>query len=512
MPTSQSQTSPDENFETVPVDSAMNDFKGRMLRGGLAKIGAKAAEVLLRLGSLMIFARLLEPGDFGLVGMVTAITGILTLLKEFGLSTATVQRGAITEEELSTLFWINIAVGAVLALVSLAIAPLVAAFYQEPRLFLVMTVLGSGFIFNAVGVQHSALLQRQMRFTALATIEVVSLMISSAIGIVLASLGHGYWALVAWSVTLPMASTVFTLLHSGWVPGRPGLNIGLGSILRFGSILTLNGLVVYIAYNFEKVLLGRFWGAEVVGIYGRAYQLITLPTDYLNGAIGGVAIPGLCRLQHDPERLKRYFLKGYTLVVTLTIPVTAFCALFANELILVILGPKWGNATPVFRLLAPTILVFALINPTGWLLIALGMVSRSLKIALVIAPLVITGCIIGLPYGANGVAFGYSVAMMLWVVPHILWCFRGTVVSFQDIVLAVSRPFISGIVGALCAFGVIFFANPAVSALVTMLLGGAVLGVVYGWMLWFVMGQKSLYMDIFRSLRGQPTEKGMALP
>jgi len=298
----------------------MNDFKGLALRGGVVKVGAKAADFLLKMGSLMVLARLLEPTDFGIVGMVTAITGVLSLFKEFGLSVATIQRATITDEQTSTLFWINIVVGAILGIASLAIAPLVAAFYHEPQLSLVMIVLGSGFVFNAAGVQHSALLQRQMRFTALAVIEVLSLLISSAISIAMATRGYGYWALVAWSVTLPLASTLLTVFQSGWIPGRPRLNTGMRSMMRFGGIVTLNGLVVYVAYNLDKILLGRFWGAEVVGIYGRAYQLVTLPTDYLNGATGSVAIPVLSRLQDDPERLRNYFLKGYSLVLALTIP------------------------------------------------------------------------------------------------------------------------------------------------------------------------------------------------
>jgi PST family polysaccharide transporter len=164
------------------------------------------------------------------------------------------------------------------------------------------------------------------------------------------------------------------------------------------------------------------------------------------------------------------------------------------------LGPHWNDAVVIFRLLAPTILVFALINPTGWLLLASGMVGRSLKIALVIAPLVVTGCVIGLPYGSKGVALGYSTAMTLWVVPHLLWCFHGTAVSFRDVVLAASRPLISGIVGASLAFGVVFFLRSSVSPLATLLIGCTVLGSVYTWVLLYVMGQKACYLDFVRGL------------
>src|SRR5204862_5518529 len=126
---------------------SMKDLKERTIRGGVAKVCSQAANVLLRMGTLMVLARLLEPLDFGLVGMVAAITGVLSLFKEFGLSTATVQRATISDEQTSTLFWINVAVGATLMLASIAIAPFVATFYHEPRLSIVMVVSALGFLF-----------------------------------------------------------------------------------------------------------------------------------------------------------------------------------------------------------------------------------------------------------------------------------------------------------------------------------------------------------------------------
>jgi hypothetical protein len=115
--------------------------------------------------------------------------------------------------------------------------------------------------------------------------------------------------------------------------------------------------------------------------------------------------------------------------LALTLPITIASALFANDLILILLGPKWIEAIPIFQLLTPTILVFALINPMWWLLASMGLLGRSLRIALVIAPLVIAAYVIGLPYGPTGVAFAYSAVMTLWLVPHIAWCIHGTMIS-----------------------------------------------------------------------------------
>src|SRR6267143_3113007 len=435
----------------------MKDLKERTLRGGIAKVCAQGASFILRIGSLMVLARLLDPKDFGLVGMVTVVTGVFSLFKDAGLSMATVQQATVTNEQVSTLFWINMLVGAILGLLSIAIAPILVSFYQDARLFWVTAALATGFLFNAAGVQHTALLQRQMRFTTLSAIEIISLLVSIAVGIGMAIGGYGYWALVGMAVISPAVSTVCLWSIATWVPGVPHRGVGISSMMRFGGTATLNGLVVYIAYNLEKVLLGRFWGAEALGIYGRAYQLISFPTENINSASGGVAFAALSRLQDDPNRLKNYFLKGYSLVLALTLPITIACALFANDIILIILGPKWIEAIPIFQLLSPTILVFALINPLWWLLFSIGLAGRSLKIALILAPLVIAAYVMGLPYGPTGVALAYSSVMTLCAVPLIAWGINGTMVSLRDLLQAASRPFLSAIVAAACAFAVQYF-------------------------------------------------------
>jgi len=490
----------------------MKDLKGRAIRGGFAKVCSQGANFALRVGSLMVLARLLDPKDFGLVGMVTAFTGVLTLFRDFGLSSATVQRVEVTEEQISTLFWINSLVGAILWILLVAVSPLVAAFYREPRLLLVTIVLAVGFFFNAVGVQHSAMLQRQMRFTALAIIDFVSLLSGVIVAIAMALYGFKYWSLVAMSTVSPLVTSISLWLVTGWIPGAPRRRVGLHSMMRFGGTITLNGLVVYVAYNLEKVLLGRFWGAETVGIYGRAYQLINIPTDNLNSAVGEVAFSVLARVQNDVDRLRSYFLKGYSLVLALTVPVTIACALFGDDLISVLLGPKWKAAIPIFRLLAPTILMFAMMNPFSWLLFSMGWVNRSLKIALVIAPLAITAYLIGLPYGPKGVALAYSTAMTIWLIPHILWCIHGTNISFGDILGVVKRPVVSAAVAALIAFAVQFQLGQNLPPLLRLIIGCGILFAIYVVMLLYVMGQKAFYTDLIRGLanRSPVEEKDLA--
>src|SRR5216683_2326693 len=127
----------------------MKDLRERAIRGGIARVSSQTIFFVLRVVALMVLARLLDPKDFGLVGMVTAFTGVLNLFRDFGLSSATVQRVEVSQEQISTLFWINCLVGVFLWLLLASVSPLVASFYREPRLLWVTVVLATGFFFNS---------------------------------------------------------------------------------------------------------------------------------------------------------------------------------------------------------------------------------------------------------------------------------------------------------------------------------------------------------------------------
>jgi len=478
-----------------------DDLRKRTIRAGMTKMTAQAANFLIRLGSMMVLARLLDPKDYGLIAMVTTVTAVLGLFRDFGLSSASVQRATITREQTSTLFWINVLLGGILTIVALALAPAVSAFYHEPRLLWIMNVLAIGFLFNGAGVQHSAMLQREMRFTTLVSIDLFSLVVGIAIAIGMAMAGYEYWALVASAVSGPVTSTLALWLATEWVPSSPQRGIGIRAMMRFGGAVTLNGLIWTVATGFDKILLGRYWGPDAIGIYYNASQLNRIPIDNLNSALGDVAFSALSRVQHDPERFKRYFLKGYTLIVALTLPITIVCGVFADDVIAILLGSKWTGAADIFRILAPTILAFAIANPLGWLLNALGLVERGLKIAVVFAPLLIAGYVVGLPYGPTGVALAYSTVMTLGLVPLVLWAVHGTIIDVGDIVRTLIRPLISSMVAVGVAMAIHALCGSGLSLLPRFILEVFAFGATYLVMLLFVAGQKSFYLEILRGAR-----------
>lgn len=478
----------------------MQDIKRLALRGGLAKLFSQGASFVFRLGFLMVAARLLTPEDFGLVAMVTAFTAILDLFSTAGLSSAVVQKLTVTNEQISTLFWINILVGVMLSILCVLIAPLIVAFYHEPRLFWVTVAMGAAFLFNAAGVQHLALLQRQMHYVTLAKIEFLCQLTSLGLGLCMTLAGYGYWALVAALIALPAATTVSAWAVTRWIPARPRRNTGIRSMLHFGGTITINGVICYITFNFDKFVVGRLWGATALGYYGVGSQLINTPTSALNIALGGVTFSGLSRLQNDAVRFRSYFLKGYTLNISLTLPITIFGGVFAQDIVLVALGPKWTDAAVILQMLAPVVLFFGINNPLVWILFASHRHVRSLKVAIVIAVLVLTGCLVGSSYGPKGVAAGFSTAMVLWFVPQIIWSLHGTPITPLDLFKTISRPLVSAIVAVALAYAISIYCGPLKTPLSQLALEGTVMMVTYSCLMVFVMG-KDFYFDLIRAMQ-----------
>ena len=495
--------------ESNPGDPT-NELRVSTTRGALISVTSQAVNFVLRTGSMMVLARLVTPKDFGLVGMATAATGLLALFKDAGLGMAMVQRRVITEAQSSTLFWVNIGVGTGLAALCALLAPLIVSFYGAPSLFWITVALGSSFFFNGAAAQHGAMLQRSMRFGAIAVIDIVALLVSIGLGIGMAVGGQGYWALVAMSVSQTAVYAGGSWLATGWVPSLPKQNSGIGSMLMFGGTVTLSNIINYIAYNTDKVLLGRFWGAEALGIYGRAYTLSSVANTNLYSAIGSVAFPALSRLQNDPSRFRSYFLKGYGIFLSLVLPITLWCAMFADEIILVMLGPKWREAAIIVLLLAPTIMAFGLINPFIWVMLAAGRAVRCVKIALTITPLVVLGYAIGLRWGPEGVAAGFSIAMSIAIVPMIFWAKQGTSITGEDVFKALTRPLLSIAVSAVVLLTTRRLLDQIEPVFLQLVAETIILFGVNLFVLLFVLHQKPVYMGLLRETRIWPFNKRQA--
>jgi O-antigen/teichoic acid export membrane protein len=334
------------------TDHLLHNIGRRAVSGGFVTVAAQAAKFALTFAGTAILARLLSPKDFGLVGMVLGMVGVVGIFNELGLSTATVQRQNITQQQVSNLFWINVAVSGVVSLGSCGLAPLVAGFYRNPSVTWIMVALSLMFLLTGSTVQHRALLTRQMRFRALAVIDVTSMFAGFSTACVLARLGFSYWALVAQQLMYSVGCLVLTWSVSKWRPSWPSRNSGVRPLLSFGAHLTIADFLGRSLLNTDSILIGKFFGATPLGLYTRASVLLARPLEQVVTPINAVMDPVLARLQGDPKRYRRTFLRTFESLALIIFPFSAICLALAKPMVLVILGPKWTGVVPLFSAFA----------------------------------------------------------------------------------------------------------------------------------------------------------------
>ena len=217
--------------------------------------------------------------------MVMAVTVIAVQFKDMGLSLATVQQKEITNEQVSTLFWINLIVGSIITLILCVCSRLVGWFYADQRLVWITMAIATTFFWSGITVQHQALLRRRMEYLKISVINVVANMCSILVAIVLAVKGYGYWALVLREVTVSIFVAIGIWVACPWIPGLPKKNTGIGRMVRFGGDVTGFNIVTYFTDSLDQILLGKFYGANLLGIYRQAYQLIMVPIAQINNPV-----------------------------------------------------------------------------------------------------------------------------------------------------------------------------------------------------------------------------------
>jgi PST family polysaccharide transporter len=405
---------PRSHLETVHLQE---DLRSRSISGAFITLTTQSARFALQIASLWVLAHVLTPGDFGLYGMVVAVTGFILLFKDLGLSTATVQRAEVSHEQVSTLFWVNIALSVLIMAITMSIAPLISRFYDEPRLTAITLALACTFLLGGVTVQHLALLTRQMRFRALAVIEISGHAAGVAAALTAAFLGAGYWALVIQQAAGSLVMTAGVWIACDWRPRLPVLGSGIRPMLCFGGNLTVFGVVNYLARNLDNVLIGRVWGAESLGLYTRAYALLLTPLRQVNAPVAQIAVPGLSRLQDQPARYRRYYLNALRLIAMATMPPIALAFVLSREIVYLVLGPQWTVTGELFLILACAAFLQPVLNTSGWVYVSLGQTGRMARWGGAIALLYCVSFVIGIQWGVRGVALAYTVAVWVLAVP-----------------------------------------------------------------------------------------------
>lgn len=418
--------------------------------GAFQTFSGQGIRFVLQLISTIVLARLLSPEDFGLVAMVFVVTTFINIFRDIGLTKAAIQKEQITGDQLSSLFWINLAVCLGFATLLFALSPVVVAFYGRPELSSVVTAYAAILFVQGSTAIHVAILSRRFQYLRITVIEVVSLLTGVYTGILLALEGAGYWSLVAKVGATSLAALFGYFVFSQWLPGRYVRGCGIRSLIAYGVNLSGFRIMAFCTRQVDKILIGWFWGASALGLYTKAYELIMLPVTQINGPATKVMLPALSRCHSEPDRFKQYYLSGIALLVSVSAPLTAFLAISAHPIVSLVFGDQWLDVVPVFLGLIPAMFISLLNVTTGWVFQATGSVDRQLKWGLFEAPVHVAGMAIGLPFGPVGVAIAISTTFACLRIPYLCYAYRSTAIKLGDLFSVIYKHFVAATLSA-CA-------------------------------------------------------------
>jgi PST family polysaccharide transporter len=378
--------------------------------------------------------------------MVATVTAFAALFKDLGLTTAIIQREKPTTDELTFIFWLNIAFASVVTLMLVALAPVVSAFYARPDLTPITAVLAFNLLLSSCGAQHAALLSREMRFRALAVAQVAGTCAQFLASFMAAIAGFQQWAIVLGFLSFTAVNVALLWSFSGWRPGAPRFADGASEIVHFGAKLTFFDFVNYFSRNLDNILIGRACGAEQLGYYSRAYSLLLFPIQNIRGPLSAVALPALSRLQHDQEAFRNYYRRILAILALATMPIAGFCVIRSGLMIETLLGPRWRPASEIATWLAVVSFLQPCSGLFGVVLVAKGLVRRHLACGIVGAIVTSASFLVGIPYGTVALAKCYAVGQYAMFLPMFLYASRDTSIVPADFLKAVWRPALATIV------------------------------------------------------------------
>lgn len=377
-------------------------IKGVKWTGVSSVIGATT-----QLLQLVVLAHYLSPEDFGLMALALVVVGFSQMFLDMGVSNAIIHKQKITKKELDTLYIINIFSGFIISTSLFILSPLLANFYNEPKLEPIIKWISISFIIQPFGQQFLVLLKKELKFNEIAKRDVISKITSLLIAVLLAVNGYGVYSLVFANLSAALLSTSL-LLYIGLKYHRPSFyfNFSLArQSLRFGLFQMGENFVNYFNTQIDSILIGKLLGVEVLGIYDIAKNLARRPAQIINPIITQITFPLLATMQNDIRGIKSIYLRTINYLASINFPIYIFIAVFAEPLVVVLFGAQWIDAVPILQVLSIYGMIRSTGNPVGALILARGRADLGFYWNLGLFFLIPISIYFGSSFGIMGITF-----------------------------------------------------------------------------------------------------------
>ena len=450
----------------------MTGMATRAAHGMILTVAAKGVRTVVGLTVGVLLARRLGPDAYGVMGLVAAVTGFLTVVGTLGLSVATIQKAELEDDDVNTAFWFQLMVSSVVTLVALGLAPGVARFYNDAHVGFALAAMAPMFLVQGATEQPEALLRRKMAFAPMAACEIGAVMTAAFIALALAYRGAGYWALVAQQLLQVGLLSIGYWAACGWRPGRPRIGASIRGYLDFSLPLFALQILESMARLADRAILGAHFGRREVGLYERSSTIVSAPMGQLAYPLSVVMLPALSALQDKRDAFNDMFLKGLLILTWLVFPLAGGLAGSAYDLIPLLLGDDWSDAATIFSYASLGAALIPLMVTRKWVLVALGKTRVLLAMGAISSVLLLLMVVVSAPYGAESVALARTIWAAIAVVASVGYTIHVAGIPAHRVIRQGLAPALSGLTAASLGLGLHYvdWSSPPVR-LLTMVAG-----------------------------------------
>lgn len=361
----------------------------------------------------ILLTRLLNPSDYGLIGMLSIFIAISEVFIVSGFGEALVQKKDCTDEDFSTALYFNIGIAVLIYSILFLAAPLIADFYHEPKLILLTRVLSLNFVFGSFNIVQQSKLTKEMNFKPLAIITLVCIFMSGAIGVAMAYLGFGVWALVTQTLASTILRVVLFPFFTHWHPNRPFSIDSFRFLWQYGSRLLVTGVIGVIVRNFSNILIGRYYDKDQVGFYSRSQSLAEVPSVTLFSVLSTVTFPALCEVQEDRDRWIAVYKRVLFNTVLIVSPIILLLVLLSRPLVIILFTERWAPCIPLLQAL----LLARMFLPAGAthtsLLRSAGDTTLYMKLYFITGPISLFAVAVSIPFGVVAMAWATFIGSLV---------------------------------------------------------------------------------------------------
>ena len=422
----------------------------------------------------LVIARLVLPSDYGLIAMVGIFLAIAQTFIDSGFSNALIQKQNRTEIDYATVFYFSVVVGLIVYFLLYLSAPFIASFYNEQMLVPVTRIIGLTLIVTSFSVVQRARLTINLDFKRQAFVSSISVIVSGVLGIYLAYVGYGVWALVYQTLLNSLISTILLGIYAKWMPKWKFSWDSFGTLFSFGSKLLLSGLLHTIYTNLYSLVIGKKFSATDLGYYNRAYTIAYFPSNNISNIIVRAIYPIQCQIQDDDKELIRTFLQYIAMSAFIVFPLMIGLFVLAKSLILFFLTDKWLPAVPILQIMCIAYMWDTIMTINGTILKVKGRTDYYFKAEVIKKIAAITILLLTVPFGIIVMCVGLIIYSFIdiFIISRYVRKLISCTLKMQIKVIFPSL-FLSVVMGGIIYVGISFF-----SVLLTQLIIGILLGIV----------------------------------